>query len=514
MTAGQTAEGDTILVTAATLALAAHEPPPAEAAPAAAPAEAAPAGVADSDLAMQESLMQEGRAPADAAPGLAWTRRLSRRGFFSDMPDKGLFALFSAVGFGAILAAKLYGAGGLGVAAGSVGMLIGYAAVSYRIEFFRLHPDRLGDNCYYMGFLFTLSSLSAALLAVEGGGSGPRGALIEALIGSFGVALFSTIGGIALRVLFMQMRREVEDLEEQVRNDLQIAAGLLRDQLGMAVIDLETFRIRTTQVLGERLDEATAGLARGAEAMVAHIAGLSEAQTRASTEFAAETTRLVSERVVAELARLAERIERIEVPADLITRQVEAARERIETLAGMLEQHVQTDARLIATQVDTARQRILSLGEALEQRIEADDRLIAGQVDAARQRILSLGEVLERHAQADAGRQAALTEVLAQLEAAMRRLADTSAFERVGASTDRLTASLAATAEKVSALQTQLGAQGMALGRFVAQAEEDSVTMTRVRGQMRADQAEAAEALRQLQATLVDVARGIASRLE
>jgi len=66
----------------------------------------------------------------------------------------------------------------------------------------RLRDDQSGDNLYYMGFLFTLTSLGVSLyqFSVE------RAA--EEIVQNFGIAIASTITGIALRVVFNQMRRD------------------------------------------------------------------------------------------------------------------------------------------------------------------------------------------------------------------------------------------------------------------------------------------------------------------
>jgi hypothetical protein len=115
--------------------------------------------------------------------------RITHRGFFSDGPDKWLFMLFAGVGFTLTVAAKSSGMTGWPIAVLPIGVLVGYALISAFTERFKLHPDRLGDNCYYMGFIFTLASLSAALVEVQGHSGDARNALLEQLIGSFGIAL-------------------------------------------------------------------------------------------------------------------------------------------------------------------------------------------------------------------------------------------------------------------------------------------------------------------------------------
>ena len=56
----------------------------------------------------------------------------------------------------------------------------------------KLRLDVAGDNMYYLGFLYTLSSLAVAITISEA----------EQILANFGVAISSTILGIAARVAF------------------------------------------------------------------------------------------------------------------------------------------------------------------------------------------------------------------------------------------------------------------------------------------------------------------------
>ena len=94
-------------------------------------------------------------------------RTLPRRRFFSDMPDKGLFAVVAVLGFAGILLLKVNGIDADMVAAGAVFLMIAYGFFAFQFRRVRLRPDRLGDNFYYLGFVYTLASLSAALLQLR-----------------------------------------------------------------------------------------------------------------------------------------------------------------------------------------------------------------------------------------------------------------------------------------------------------------------------------------------------------
>ena len=83
----------------------------------------------------------------------------------------------------------------------SMGLIIVYAIVSRTVHTFRLSSERVGDNCYYLGFLFTLVSLSNALYSFGYGDDDT----INYVISNFGIALGSTIVGMLMRVMFNQI---------------------------------------------------------------------------------------------------------------------------------------------------------------------------------------------------------------------------------------------------------------------------------------------------------------------
>src|SRR3954452_8970704 len=82
-------------------------------------------------------------------------RTLPRRRFFSDMPDKGLFAMVAVFGFAGILVLKVRGFDADLVAGGAVILMLMYGFVAFQFRKVRLRPDRLGDNFYYLGFIYT-----------------------------------------------------------------------------------------------------------------------------------------------------------------------------------------------------------------------------------------------------------------------------------------------------------------------------------------------------------------------
>jgi hypothetical protein len=250
---------------------------------------------------------------------------------FSDMPDRGLFVLFVTLGFLVIFGAKtgLWYMGFLGdysipIACGAAALMGIYGFLALRISTVRLRPDRLGDNFYYMGFVFTLASMSAALVQLQGGRE------VDSLIGSFGIALFSTILGIAGRVAFIQMRTEVEDIEERVRQNLLDAAATLRGQLGAGTRDLESFRVGIQQAIHERLTESADAFTLMTREQIGLIRQTVESTIGsveaafAAHERSAETLASLGGKVSASVDVLVSRIEAIHVPPSLLEVKLDA----------------------------------------------------------------------------------------------------------------------------------------------------------------------------------------------
>ncbi|WP_315777825.1 MULTISPECIES: hypothetical protein [unclassified Bradyrhizobium] len=192
-------------------------------------------------------------------------RLVPRRRFFSDMPDKGLFALVAVFGFIGILFLKMHQFNADYIAGGAVALMLAYGLIAFQFRRVQLRPDRLGDNFYYLGFIFTLASLSAALLLLRNGND------IKDLLGSFGIALFTTIVGVAGRVLFVQLRADIDEVEDEVRRDLLGASADLRAQLSLTLAEFETFHTGVQQAARKAAEESV-GAAQDSVSNISRVA--------------------------------------------------------------------------------------------------------------------------------------------------------------------------------------------------------------------------------------------------
>jgi hypothetical protein len=127
--------------------------------------------------------------------------------------------------------------------------MVGYALLLAVARLFRLRDDQSGDNLYYMGFLFTLTSLAVSLHQFNSTGSADQ------IVQNFGIAIASTIAGIALRVLFNQMRRDPAEVEATARIELAEASRKVRRELESTVVEFNYFRRMAQQSVGEALEQ-------------------------------------------------------------------------------------------------------------------------------------------------------------------------------------------------------------------------------------------------------------------
>lgn len=131
-------------------------------------------------------------------------------------------------------------------------VLVLYALIAYVATPLRMDSETIGDNCYYLGFLLTLTSLAITLYFVVAAPAGDRAALIPEIISGFGVALSSTIVGVFLRVLMLQLKVDIEARERRARLELNEVARAFRLELGSTLDRVKSFSTESVQQAAER----------------------------------------------------------------------------------------------------------------------------------------------------------------------------------------------------------------------------------------------------------------------
>jgi hypothetical protein len=303
---------------------------------------------------------------------------------FSAAASAAVFMVFVAGGCVYIVAAKLFGLEALLVTFVPIAIMVSYALLIGLSRGLRLRDDQSGDNLYYMGFLFTLTSLGVSLYQF----SASRAA--EEIVQNFGIAIGSTIAGIGLRVLFNQMRRDPVEIERTMRLELAEAARRVRRELDASVVEFGYFR-RTAQQsaadsfaqMTERFDDIVAKLLTSLEAVTAKLAVPVEAATRlleAATGDVAKNMSATLEasagQLSAETERLAGRIGTISATLD----EVVAHLQSLETPDRIFEAHLEPVMQSLALAVERiagqSHAQARSISDALEVANTATERSI------------------------------------------------------------------------------------------------------------------------------------------
>ena len=179
------------------------------------------------------------------------------RAFFrrrlGDENDKLVFILVFIVGIATIFSLRRLGdltSTGYGISFFDIGAAL--AAVGFIVVYITfilctknrssISVDRASDNVYYLGLLFTLSSLTYSLIKLSLNFSDEQvleAGYVLSLLPDFGIALFSTIAGIAGRILLQQMQNDPKDVESRARDELGDASRDLKYRIGQILLDLE-----------------------------------------------------------------------------------------------------------------------------------------------------------------------------------------------------------------------------------------------------------------------------------
>jgi methyl-accepting chemotaxis protein len=253
----------------------------------------------------------------------------------------GLFFFSLVIGIVAIILLKKIGAHQVTVTVAPVMVMFAYAAIIFFSRKLRLRLDQAGDNLYYLGFLFTLTSLAYSLLEF---GKAANNSLI---ITNFGIAIWTTITGLALRVLFNQMRTDPIETENLARAELGDASRNLRMELDNAAREFSMFRRSIQQMTEEAFQELQKTLIETMKGSLNQFEGSVEQFTRTvveaneGLEHRSESLRESSDKLAANISTLAARIDAVKVSDDLLVRQLQPAIDKIDESAQQLNSSMQ-----------------------------------------------------------------------------------------------------------------------------------------------------------------------------
>lgn len=263
-------------------------------------------------------------------------------------------------------------------------LMLTYWTSSWYLRRARLHDEQTGDNLYYMGFLFTLSSLGVSLYQFTSEGS------MDDVVRNFGIAITSTIFGIAFRILYNQTRRDVVDIEQTTRMDLATMTRQVRAEMESARREFADFRRVNTQMMSEGFDEVFATAEETTKKVQISIEKMAEDAVRPLQDASKAFTGSVENSIGGLSAKL-----------EGLTKALEGSIAKIETTASKFE-GVKLPDDLIKTDLVPMVKEMSKVYTDLATRTEAANREQVAQAKAFTENVNKLMGLVERSNQASA----------------------------------------------------------------------------------------------------------------
>ncbi len=256
---------------------------------------------------------------------------------FSDIPDHILFIVVFIIGTVSIISLKHFELPQYVITLIPILLMLVYAFYVGITQRYMLQEDKAGDNLYYLGFLYTLVSLSYSLYSLE-----QQEQNTSIIISSFGIALSTTITGLMLRVIFNQLREDPVEIEQQARIELSNAAQKLKSEMNIVVLEFNDFRRQMIQSLSESINDITEKTKNAFEININKYAEASEKVLTTINDafsiFIDNTRRLneLSDKTVNTLNQLIQRIENIEAPPDAIKGKLDSLLDGLSKSVGLI----------------------------------------------------------------------------------------------------------------------------------------------------------------------------------
>ena len=107
-----------------------------------------------------------------------------------------------------------------------------------------ISDERFADSCYYLGFVFTISSIVVSLFDLQNIGSKIGDISIR-----FGAAMISTVLGLIVRVYLVNFRQDFKDALNIAEDSLLESAKKFRIHLEISVDNLRNLEITTNEMI-------------------------------------------------------------------------------------------------------------------------------------------------------------------------------------------------------------------------------------------------------------------------
>ncbi len=331
---------------------------------------------------------------------------------------------------------------------------------AYVVRDTEVSNESKGDSLYYLGLLFTFGALVAALVAftTETGTEGTAD-----IIRNFGIALLTTIVGLAGRVWYAMLQDAPGDLEEMQRKNLEEAVAEMKGSLNRARDELDLMVGKFQDSAREMTDAATGiaeEAARTGKTLQSLLARATESLSSASDRASDLDNALAGGTEAARSFR--ESVRTIVEPSTALAQDLAAASAQVHSFNDTLAR-----AQQIAEPTVESIRAISDGLVAAAARTESLNETIAGVEDQARLAGAAVSESATRAQTAIANVQATERE-MGQLQNRIRDLArntETTSveFDSVGRTAEETRSHIAAMSRNAQALDDRITADRSAL---------------------------------------------------
>jgi archaellum component FlaC len=284
-------------------------------------------------------------------------------------------------------------------------VMITYSVIAARLPIVRVRLDQAGDNAYYLGLLFTLTSMAFALYefgaatssARAGESAGPR-----QIIENFGIALASTIGGIFLRVILQQMRADPADLEHVTRIELAEASKRVKASVENVTIELGRFHSEVRQ----RSDDIVRTLFEETKQSAMELHTQVKQTTSTMLDAVAQTHKSALDQtheMTRELASAVARLRTVEPPPTTLSKRLDKVASVLQTAGDHTEgivtslQHIAEAAETSSNKIQEAATLLKQVAEQVEKAQTASTERLTGALGNIETALTTSGERLDQH---------------------------------------------------------------------------------------------------------------------
>lgn len=260
-------------------------------------------------------------------------------------------------------------------------VMAAYIAMGLKRHDREVTDEKFADSCYYLGFIFTITSIVFSLFDLPS-----IGERIQDIAVRFGAAMVSTVAGLVVRVYLVSFRPDSSDALKDAEDAVLEAAQKFREQLVMAYEKLGDF----------------------------------QSQVTAAAQTSVEAVRLQAEKLTQDHS---ERMERVFVDLNERNQQaVTQALSEVSSASSRMAQSVDGYAESMKTSLQSLGDKVDSFGDAVTQRLKTTtfpDDYFASRLATPLEQLKAASSQVSEHVQSAAS---GAGEAATLLAAAIRKL--------------------------------------------------------------------------------------------